>query len=152
MRMIGVELPGVGDLIVPFKIAVIGAGWYGCHIASSLASIGVAVVFEREKLNLHNFTAPVLRPLGGGTMAAIMQRGSVPRGAAAGCSSRSATQMRSATQNRPQHGLKPGSRAPFSRPATSALRSIADGREEPAARRCMRLRRPGAVHTPSAMR
>ncbi|WP_238122738.1 MULTISPECIES: FAD-dependent oxidoreductase [unclassified Xanthobacter] len=44
----------MGDLIVPFKIAVIGAGWYGCHIASSLASIGVeVVVFERNKRPLH---------------------------------------------------------------------------------------------------
>ncbi|MGR7996918.1 FAD-dependent oxidoreductase [Xanthobacter sp. ZOL 2024] len=44
----------MGDLILPFKIAVIGAGWYGCHIASSLASIGVeVVVFERNKRPLH---------------------------------------------------------------------------------------------------
>lgn len=31
------------------KIAIIGAGWYGCHIASSLLSLGIdAEVFEKE--------------------------------------------------------------------------------------------------------
>ncbi len=34
---------------VSFKIAVIGAGWYGCHIGSSLASLGFEiVVFDRN--------------------------------------------------------------------------------------------------------
>lgn len=34
---------------VSFKVAVIGAGWYGCHIGSSLASLGFqVVVFDRN--------------------------------------------------------------------------------------------------------
>ncbi|OLP62038.1 FAD-dependent oxidoreductase [Xaviernesmea oryzae] len=37
-----------------FKVAVIGAGWYGCHIASSLASLGFDVrIFESERRTLH---------------------------------------------------------------------------------------------------
>lgn len=37
-----------------FKIAVIGAGWYGCHIGSSLASLGFqVVVFDRAHRPLH---------------------------------------------------------------------------------------------------
>jgi hypothetical protein len=32
------------------KIAIIGAGWYGCHLASSLLSLGFEVtIFERQK-------------------------------------------------------------------------------------------------------
>lgn len=39
---------------MPFRVAVIGAGWYGCHIASSLASLGFSVtVFERRHRPLH---------------------------------------------------------------------------------------------------
>ncbi|TWF57159.1 FAD-dependent oxidoreductase [Neorhizobium alkalisoli] len=39
---------------MPFKIAVIGAGWYGCHISSSLASLGFKVmVFDRAQRPLH---------------------------------------------------------------------------------------------------
>lgn len=37
-----------------FKVAIIGAGWYGCHIGSSLRSLGFEVkVFERESRTLH---------------------------------------------------------------------------------------------------
>lgn len=39
---------------MPFDIAIIGAGWYGCHLASSLASLGFRVtVFERNARPLH---------------------------------------------------------------------------------------------------
>lgn len=34
---------------MPFSIGLIGAGWYGCHLASSLASLGFqATVFDRR--------------------------------------------------------------------------------------------------------
>ena len=34
---------------MPFKVGIIGAGWYGCHLASSLLSLGFEVtVFERR--------------------------------------------------------------------------------------------------------
>jgi len=34
---------------LPFKVGIIGAGWYGCHLASSLLSLGFEVtVFERR--------------------------------------------------------------------------------------------------------
>jgi len=37
-----------------FKVAIIGAGWYGCHIGVSLANIGFDVtVFESERRTLH---------------------------------------------------------------------------------------------------
>ncbi|WP_206933524.1 FAD-dependent oxidoreductase [Roseococcus thiosulfatophilus] len=39
---------------MPFNIAIVGAGWYGCHLASSLASLGFRVtVFERNARPLH---------------------------------------------------------------------------------------------------
>lgn len=39
---------------MPFDVAIIGAGWYGCHLASSLASLGFRVsVFERNHRPLH---------------------------------------------------------------------------------------------------
>ncbi|OLP52781.1 FAD-dependent oxidoreductase [Rhizobium rhizosphaerae] len=39
---------------MPFKVAIIGAGWYGCHIGSSLASLGFEVkIFEAERRTLH---------------------------------------------------------------------------------------------------
>lgn len=35
---------------MPFKVGIIGAGWYGCHLASSLLSLGFEVtVFERRQ-------------------------------------------------------------------------------------------------------
>lgn len=34
---------------MPFRVGIIGAGWYGCHLASSLLSLGFEVtVFERR--------------------------------------------------------------------------------------------------------
>jgi hypothetical protein len=37
-----------------YSIAIIGAGWYGCHLASSLGSIGMDVkVFEKNARPLH---------------------------------------------------------------------------------------------------
>lgn len=37
-----------------YSIAIIGAGWYGCHLASSLDAIGMSVkVFERNPRPLH---------------------------------------------------------------------------------------------------
>ena len=37
-----------------YSIAIIGAGWYGCHLASSLDAIGMSVkVFERNTRPLH---------------------------------------------------------------------------------------------------
>jgi Pyridine nucleotide-disulphide oxidoreductase len=37
-----------------YSIAIIGAGWYGCHLASSLDAIGMSVkVFERNARPLH---------------------------------------------------------------------------------------------------
>lgn len=34
---------------MPFKIGIVGAGWYGCHMASSLATLGFDVtVFDRH--------------------------------------------------------------------------------------------------------
>jgi glycine/D-amino acid oxidase-like deaminating enzyme len=37
-----------------YSIAVVGAGWYGCHIASSLQALGLAVtVFDRAGRPLH---------------------------------------------------------------------------------------------------
>lgn len=39
---------------MPFSVAIIGAGWYGCHLASSLAGLGFRVtVFERNPRPLH---------------------------------------------------------------------------------------------------
>ena len=39
---------------MPFKVAIIGGGWYGCHLASSLASLGFEVtVFERHQRLMH---------------------------------------------------------------------------------------------------
>lgn len=38
------------EIAVPFKVGIIGAGWYGCHLASSLLSLGFEVtVFERSQ-------------------------------------------------------------------------------------------------------
>lgn len=35
---------------MPYKIGIIGAGWYGCHLASSLASLGFDVrVYDRHE-------------------------------------------------------------------------------------------------------
>lgn len=39
---------------MPFKVGIIGAGWYGCHLASSLASLGFDVtVFDRQSRLMH---------------------------------------------------------------------------------------------------
>lgn len=39
---------------MPFKIGIVGAGWYGCHLASSLASLGFDItVFEQHSRVLH---------------------------------------------------------------------------------------------------
>ncbi len=39
---------------MPFKVGIVGAGWYGCHLASSLASLGFEVtVFDRQSRLMH---------------------------------------------------------------------------------------------------
>lgn len=45
---------GIPEIDLSFRVAVIGAGWYGCHIGSSLASLGFDVkIFESERRTLH---------------------------------------------------------------------------------------------------
>lgn len=43
-----------GDFLMLFDIAIVGAGWYGCHLVSSLESLGFRItVFERNSRPLH---------------------------------------------------------------------------------------------------
>lgn len=44
---------GLGN-VLSFKVAIIGAGWYGCHIGASLDGLGFDVtIFESERRTLH---------------------------------------------------------------------------------------------------